>query len=396
MLTSLSHGIPLAFLLLIGSSGVAQSNANDIATYARDGQAALASGKYAEAESDYSKLTAMAPSVAEFHATLGVIYYQQGNFEQAVTELRRTLSLKPTLPKVSGLLAMSLSALGHYKEALPGLEKTFHQSTDLPIKRMAGLQLERAYTALQQDRNAVQVALEMDKVFGDDPEVLYNNERIYGNYAFLTIQKLKTVAPNSAWRHLAAAEAQESQDNYPVAIAEYRVVLRMDPARPGIHYKLGRTLLDKWHTSQQPEDLAAAKQEFGLELTLDPANSNAAYEIGEIDRQAGQLNDAQAFFEKAVTYHPDFAEAQIGLAVVLSSRGKWQEALPHLERAVALRPDDDVAWYRLSQVYRALGDGPNQKKALAIFQQLRSKSSPEQDKVPREVTQPKLDSGPTP
>jgi predicted Zn-dependent protease len=236
----------------------------------------------------------------------------------------------------------------------------------------------------------------MEKSFGDDPEVLYNNERIYGNYAFLTIQKLKTAAPNSVWKHLAAAEAQESQDNYAAAIAEYRVVLSMDPGRPGIHYKLGRTLLDKWHASQQPDDLAAAKQEFGLELDLDPANSNAAYEIGEIDRQAGQLDDAQAFFEKAVIYHSDFTEAQIGLAVALSSRGKWQEALPHLERAVALRPDDDVAWCRLSQIYRALGDAVNQKKALAVFQQLRSKSSPEQDKVPREVTQPKLDSDPTP
>lgn len=396
MRTSLSHGIPLAFLLLTGSYGAAQSNQNDIATYARDGQAALASGRYAEAESDYTKLTAMAPSVAEFHATLGVIEYQQGNFEQAANQLRRALSLKPTLPKVSGLLAMSLSELGQYKEALPGLEKAFRQSTDLPIKRMAGLQLERAYTALQQDRSAVQVALEMDKVFSDDPEVLYNNERIYGNYAFLTIQKLKTVAPNSAWRHLAAAEAQESQDNYTAAIAEYRLVLSMDPSRPGIHYKLGRTLLDKWHASQQPEDLAAAKQEFILELNLDPANSNAAYELGEMDRQAGQIDQAQAYFERAVAYHPDFPEAQVGLAVVLSWKGKWQDALPHLERAIALRPDDEVAWYRLSQVYRALDDAPNQKKALATFQQLRSTPSPEKDKAPREVTQPKLDSGPTP
>jgi tetratricopeptide (TPR) repeat protein len=396
MVSSLSYRIPIALILLVGTYGVAQSNANDIATYARDGQVALASGKYIEAESDYSKLTAMEPSVAEFHATLGVIYYQQGSFEHAATELHRALSLKPAISKVPGLLAMSLAELGHYQEVLPGLEKAFHQSTDLSIKRMAGLQLERAYTALQQDRNAVQTALEMEKSFGDDPEVLYNNERIYGNYAFLTIQKLKTAAPNSVWKHLAAAEAQESQDNYAAAIAEYRVVLSMDPGRPGIHYKLGRTLLDKWHASQQPDDLAAAKQEFGLELDLDPANSNAAYEIGEIDRQAGQLDDAQAFFEKAVIYHSDFTEAQIGLAVALSSRGKWQEALPHLERAVALRPDDDVAWCRLSQIYRALGDAVNQKKALAVFQQLRSKSSPEQDKVPREVTQPKLDSDPTP
>lgn len=396
MIISLSRRIPLALVLLGGLCAAGQSQSDAIATYAHEGQEALASGKYAEAESDYSKLTAMEPSVAEFHATLGVIYFQQGDFEKAVSELHRALALKPTIAKVPGLLAMSLSELGRYQEALPGLQKAFRQSADLPIKRMAGLQLERAYTALQQDRNAVEAALEMEKTFPGDPEVLYNNERIYGNYAYLTIQKLKSAAPNSLWRHLAAAEAEESEANYVAAIEEYRLVLSMDAERPGIHYKLGRTLLAKWNSSQRPEDLAAAKEEFSLELKLDPANSNAAYEIGEMDLQAGQMNDAEAFFETAVKYHPDFPEAQIGLADVLASHSKWQEALPHLERAVALRPDDDVAWYRLSQIYRDLGDTAKQQKALATFKQLRSKSSTEQDTVPREVTQPKLDAGPTP
>lgn len=390
------YGLWILLLFLSGSSGFAQASSDTVESYSRNGQAALAAGRYAEAEANYVKLASLAPTVAEVHATLGVIYFQQGKFEQAVAELRRALKLKPALPKATGLLAMSLSELGHYEEALPALEKTFRQSTDLPIKRMSGLQLERAYTALQMDRKAVEMALELDRLFGDDPEVLYHNERIYGNYAFLTVQKLMKMAPDSVWKHQATAEALESQGSYVGAIAEYRAVLALDPGRPGIHYRLGRTLLGRWHATQLPADLEEAKKEFLLELESDPNNANAAYEIGEIYRQAGNLNEAKSFFELAVKSHPDFPEAQVGLANVLTSQDKWQEALPHLQKAVSMRQDDEVAWYRLSQVYRSLGNTEEQKKALSAFQRLHKRALEEQKVIPNEVTQQVLDPSATP
>jgi tetratricopeptide (TPR) repeat protein len=364
--------------------------------YYNQGRAALSAGNFEEARKDYEALSKLGPGIAEVHATLGAIYFQQKNFSLALEALFQAQHLKPDLPKLSGLIAMSLSELGRYNEALPELEKTFRESGDLPVKRLSGLLLERAYTALQFEGKAVEVALELERLFGDDPEVLYNNERIYGNYAFLTVQKLMKIAPNSVWRHQAAAEAQESQGNYGGAIAEYRTVLTLDPGRSGIHYRLGRTLLAKWHTTQLQADRDAAREEFGLELQADPNNSNAAYEIGEMYRQVGKLQNAQTFFESAVKAHPDFPEAQVGLANVFASQDKWQEALPHLERAVSIRPDDQVAWYRLSQAYRSSGNTSGQKKALSVFQQLHERSLKERDITPHEVTQQVLDSPATP
>lgn len=396
MRPSVSDKLCIPLLWLAGTWGLTQTPSNDFAKYSSGGQEAMAAGKYAEAEADYVKLAALAPSIAEVHATLGVIYFQQGKFERAVTELRRALALKPNIPKADGLLAMSLSELGRYREALPGLEKTYRQAVDPPIKRMSGLQLERAYSALQLDRKAVEIALDLERTFGNDPEVLYYNERVYGNYAYVTVRKLVKVAPASVWRHQAAAEAQESQGNYVAAIAEYRNVLALSPGRPGIHYRLGRTYLAKWRATQSLTDLDAAKDEFSLELQVDPNNSNAAYEIGEMYRMSGKLDDAQAFFEAAVKAHPDFPEALVGLANVLASQSKWQEALPHLERAVKIRPEDQVAWYRLSQAYRAIGDTAGQKKALEVFQQLHDRTLEERDMTPHEVTQQILDSATTP
>src|SRR4051812_10226835 len=297
-------------------------SADAIEKYSAEGQQALAQGRYAEAEAAFEKLRELEPGVAEVHANLGAIYFQEGKYGSAVSSLRQALKLKPALPKSNSLLAISLSELGRYGEALPGLEKGFRQSTDSPLKRMCGLQLLRAYSGLRRDNKAVEVAMELNRLYPDDPEVLYHTGRIFGNFAFLNMQKLAQVAPSSVWRHQAEAEAYESQGLSDAAISEYRQVLSADPQRPGIHYRVGRTLLARSRQSNASDDATAAAQEFEQELQVDPRNANAAYELGELHRNAGEFAEAQKFFERAVQAYPEFEEAQLGLAAALTSLQK--------------------------------------------------------------------------
>jgi len=388
-------GAVVVFVGLSVSSVLAQSSdTSQVEKYADEGQRALAAQRYDEAEIAYEKLRELEPGMAEIHANLGLIYFQEGKFEQAVPALRQALKLKPGLAKTDSLLAMSLSELGHYHEALPGLEKGFRRSNDPETKRMCGLHLERAYTGLQQHSKAVETALELDKLYPDDPEVLYHSGRIYGNFAYLTMEKLSKVAPNSSWRHQAMAEAYESQGNG-IAIDEYREVLKLDPRRSGIHYRLGRALLARAQQTNSAEDATEALKEFQKELEIDSSNANAAYEIGEAYRKAGQLDEAQKFFELALKYYPDFEEAHLALAAALIAVQKPEQALPHLQKATALEADDEVAWYRLAQVQKVLRNEAEQQKALAEFRRLHHQVNQQKliERVfaPSEVTKQELD-----
>ena len=334
-------------------------------------QRALAAGDYAAAEVAYEDLRRLHPEVAEIHANLGVIYFHQKKFDRAIPELREALKLKPGLTNALAVLGMSMSEEGEYAEALPALQKGFH-SSDRQIKRMSGLQLERAYGALDRHKKAVEVALEMDTVYPDDPEVLYQNGRIFGNYAFLSIERLSKAAPDSIWTHQATAEAYESAGSYNDAITEYRQVLGLDPQRPGIHYRLGRTLLSRGRSTSSAEDLAAAVKEFEEELHVDPLNASSAYEIGEVHRNAGEFGDAEKYFELALKKYPNFEEAHLGLAAVLMHIGNPTLALFHLQKAIAIDPGNEVSWYRLSQVERTLGDVAEAQSAIAKFHELHS------------------------
>lgn len=359
------------------------------------GEQALSQRRYADAESIYRELARVSPNTAEVYGRLGLAYFQEGKFEEAVPVLRRALKLKPTLPNTDVLLAMCLSELGRYQEALPGLEKGF-RSTDEPMKRMSGLQLLRAYTGLERDRKAIETALQLDSSFPKDPEVLYHTSKIYANFSYLTLRSLADIAPNSIWRHQAAGEANESSGNYDLAISEYREVLTMDPTRRGIHYRIGRVLLSR-SRSDQTASLSEARQEFEQELGLDLTNANAAYEAAEIYRKSGQLEKARDLFLRAVNYYPDFEEAQLGLAGVLIALGQATQSLPHLQKAIALQQDDEVAYYRLSLAYKALGNTVEQHQAIEQYQRIRmqkaSRPALDGDLAHAEVTKQEVDTG---
>jgi tetratricopeptide (TPR) repeat protein len=364
----------IALLLCVGSLSAQPPDPRP--RLAAEGGQALVEKRYDAAARAFEQLKVLSPDVAEVHAQLGFIYFQQGRFQESVGSLERALALKRDLPNLPLLLAMARSELGRHKEALPDLEKGFKSptaTTDPALRRMAGLELQRTYTGLQRHADAVSVALTMTKLYPKDPEVLYQASRLHANLAFETLRTLAAVAPDSLWMHLAAGEASEAQGLADAALAEYRAVLAADPKRPGIHFRMGRVLLSRTAAANgaEPTEPEALK-EFMLELEIDPTNANAAYEAGEIHRKTDDLPKARAFFERAVEHYPDFEDALVGLGRTLTALREPRAAILSLSRAIELNPKSDVAYYQLAQAYRALGDTPAQEKALAAFRQLRN------------------------
>ena len=379
----------------LGPSAIAQTSNDAIGQYSDQGRRALAEGRYSDAEKAFEKLRDLEPHVAEVHANLGAIYFQERKFQQAVPALRQALKLNPGLARSQTLLAISLSETGQYEQALTGLERGFASSSDPEVRRMCGLQLQRAYAGLQRDDKAVEVALKLNRLYPNDAEVLYHSGRIFGNYAYLSAKRLGEVAPGSIWTHLASGEASESQGSYDLAIAEYRQVLILDPHRPGVHYRLGRSLLARSAQSNSREDAPAALKEFVAELEIDPTNANASYELAEAYRNSGEMDEAEKFFRLALNHYPEFEQANLGLAGVLLKKGKLELAREYARKAITENGSNQVGWYRLGQIEKALGNVAGEQTAFAEFQHLRQQSNTSEDAKrllsPDEVTPQKPD-----
>jgi tetratricopeptide (TPR) repeat protein len=392
-------GVVLAFWCLFPLAAPAQSSGQDESErYAAAGQQALAAGQYAAARADFEQLAKLEPDVAEVHATLAVIYFKLREYELAVREVRTAQRLKPSLTKLDSLLALSLAELSRFSEALPRLEKGFKETADPEVRRMCGLQLLRAYTGLGRDADAVETALALNRLYPDDPEILYHTGRIYGNFAYIVMEKLHDKAPGSIWMLQAQGEANESQKAFDAAIAAFNHVLELDPRRPGIHYRLGRIYLSRFREGQKPEDRDAAVREFTAELEVDQGNGNAGYELANIEAELGNLEAARRQFEQVLERFPDFEEALVGLGGVCLESQKPEQAVAPLERATRLRPDDEVAWYRLAQAERVTGNREAQQKALAAFRKIHS-STPgtlRKSNEGEEITPQHIDAGANP
>jgi predicted Zn-dependent protease len=375
-----------------------QNSEESEARYADAGQRALAAGQYAEALSNFEQLARLQPNIAEIHATLAAIYFKERQYDRAVSEVKLAQKLKPSLPKLDNLLALSLAELGRFEEALPHLESGFKQTSDSEVRRMCGLQLLRAYTNLGRDSDAVAAALKLNALYPDDPEVLYHTGRIYGNYAYVILEKLHDQAPNSIWMLQAQAEANESQKDYDSAAVAFNHVLALDPHRPGIHYRLGRLYLTRFNENGNAQDRELALKEFNAELEVDPRSGNAAYELANLAVQSGDGEKARQGFEAVLRQYPDFEEALVGLGGVLLDGQAARNAVEPLEHATKLRPEDEVAWYRLALAERASGNRTEQEKAMAEFRKLHH-STPAGLKKPsdiEEVTPQQLGVNPEP
>ena len=353
----------------IPKSLAAKVNQSEIETTSKQAQEAMAAKDWAVAVKSLEKLAGLAPGVSEVQANLGLAYYSDSRILEASKAFERALKLNPKMTQAETMLGLCYAELGRNQQAIVILASAFRHPSDKQMGRLIGLDLQRAYEGLQQQDKAMAVADELLKRYPNDPEILFHSSRLYADRAYELMTQLMRVAPSSVWLHYATAEVHASLQRYDLAIGEYRNVLAMEPRMPGIHFRLGRAILQG---SKETNAVEQALHEFELELNLSPDNSDAEYEIGEIYRQRGKFEPALAHFSKAVQHHPDFAQARIGLASTLISQGRSREALGHLLEAVRIEPQNEVAHFRLASVYKVLGDAANQQKEMAFFQKLHS------------------------
>ena len=119
--------------------------------------------------------------------------------------------------------------------------------------------------------------------------MLYAAGELYGRLSSQVYLKLMKVAPKSARSYQVMASFAATDGNWKGALDAYRQAAALDPSLVGVHLQIAILLLtnspdaDAWHE---------ALTELNQELKLDPRSAQAEYEIGEVYRKHGQLNEA--------------------------------------------------------------------------------------------------------
>jgi tetratricopeptide (TPR) repeat protein len=356
MLTSgfASAAIPLILAVsgLSAGSQTKQGPDQSASQLAAQAQSAMRAKDYPQAIAALQKLQAMAPQVAEVHADLGIAFYFEGRFADAVREDRQALRLKPSLEHAQIFLGMSLAESNHCAQAAPYLERDFKRVPDPQLKRMIGNDGVQCAMVLNHPVEAVEYLHALSILFPDDPDLLYLSSHVYPGLSTQAALRLLQAHPGSWQAHQLNAETLAIQGKVKKAMAEYRKVLSLNPRAAGVHYELGMLLLDG---PREPDTLQQARHEFEEDLRINPGDAEAAYQLGEMAFEARQWNGAIQYFREAIRISPAIVDARVGLGKALISAGRPGEAVPPLKEAIRLQPRNAEAHYRLSFAYRLTG-----------------------------------------
>jgi tetratricopeptide (TPR) repeat protein len=99
-----------------------------------------------------------------------------------------------------------------------------------------------------------------------------------------------------------------------------------------------------------------ARQAYTRALQHDPRCAEAAYNLGSLDEDCGDVEQAVRHYRRALEVSPDYADAHFNLAAALARTGRNSEAVAHWQRYLEL--DAASPWARIARAHLEVVEPP--------------------------------------
>lgn len=312
---------------------------------------------------ELQKVVALDPANVDARGNLGVLFFFQKDYKDAVPQLRAALQMKPDLWRIQALLGLAESRTGEEEASTQDLQASLPHLTDEKFQAEVGKTLIDEYAAQKNYDKAAQTASDLLATRPTDSALLYTTYSLYSDLLGRTMLTLALSAPGSAEMHHVMARELARHGDTTAAIANYREALKINPNLPDLHSELADIL----YHSDDPKLQAEAKPEFQAALALDPRDERAEMSLGEIAEKQGDQKAAYAHFSRALEIDPADSDACTSVAKILVYMNEKEKARQLFERAVQLDPTNEVAHYRLGTLYREAGRTEEAKQQAAEY-----------------------------
>lgn len=292
----------------------------------------LAQGKYDEALSALHDLEAKHPGMKGLAHELGVAYYRNGNFANAISYLKKAREETPDDAEAGQLLGLSYYLSQRPAEAIPELEKvqTWYPNANVDAAYILG--------------------------------ICYIQTKDYPS-ARRAFAKMFDVPAESAASYLFTARMLLRQDFAPVAEEYAHKAVALDPKLPLAHQLLGELYL---YHSQIDEAIA----EFRKELEINPGNATTYYKLADGFSRVQKYDEAERLLQRSIWLDATSTGPYILLGKVLEKKGETELAVRALQRALAMDPNNPVPHHLLGLAYRDLGKNEEADRELQVAAKL--------------------------
>lgn len=143
--------------------------------------------------------------------------------------------------------------------------------------------------------------------------------------------------PNSAEAHFLLGMAHFYKQDVEKAIAALKKSMQLDPSNPNATAMLGRIY------SFDAQKLSLAKELLERVLSAAPYRDDVRFDLARVYARQGQLDETLKNFQILFSGEPKYALYHTEFAKILIAGGQKNEAKIHLQRALVLVPNFEMA-----------------------------------------------------
>ena len=268
---------------------------------------------------------------AETYFLRGNVYFELGNYDEAIAAYTQAIRLKPDDAKAYYNRGNAKGDLGDYFAAIADYDTAIRLKPD-----NAAAYVNRGnakgdlgdYFAAISDYDA---AIRLKPDYADAYYNRGNAKGDLGDY-FAAITDYDTairLKPDNAAAYVNRGVAKADLGDHFAAIADYDMAIRLKPDDADAYYNRG---ISKGELGQY----RAAIADYDTAIRLKPDDAAAYNNRGNAKRKLGQQRAAIADYDAAIRLKPDYAKAYLGRGIVKYLLNRNREAKQDLQTALRL------------------------------------------------------------
>ena len=337
----------LAFVPLVlgqSGSGSLQQRYNDAQTFQQAGKLTEASEQYHAFLADALAELGMGYSLARDYTQAAALFHHALSLEPGSTSLlldsARAALMLGNLDKVKSLTAEVIQSHPGSRSQLAEAHQLLgrgllHQNQDQQARKELGAavaldptfangyDLAIACLDLDDEKCATQIFDEMEKSFGDTPEL-----------------------------HMAFGRAYDESDFQPRAVDEFRRAIQENPRLPGAHYMMASAMLG---TGGDQKQVDAAEAALKQELAISSHDAGAYAALGKLEANQSRNTEAEQSLKNFIVLDPQNPDACLFLGQMYFAAHNFADAETYLRRSIQLTADPSRNRYQIQRAHFLLG-----------------------------------------
>jgi len=343
--------LPLLGIFLVGSLSVhAASHAENARALFAQGQHALVNHRYQTALDIFRALLANGVRSAPVYSNLGVAYQRLEMQKEAIASFQKAKELDPSLSGIDLNLGLAFYKHHDFEEAVKQFTAVLAaEPQNTQARYLRGV----SYYMLNQYKSAVNELLSVENSQRSNLEYFFVMGVSLGQLkrtedSKQAFSRMLELGGHTPQLHVLLAQAYLALNDDRNALEQTNRAISIDPQFPFAHYYHGLIY-------ERAGQKAVALEDFEQETKLSQGEPWAYEHIGNLLISENKTPEAISILRDGVANNPDVSKLLVALSKAYLQASRPAEALPLIQKALAIEPRNGSFHYQLSRTYSLLG-----------------------------------------